>query len=123
MAGEGRPFTPLLHYCVNGLDLLVEHIVLVELNVAKAIDDIHLAQCLNYLEPQACISACCSTSASLAGRQDCQLTSTRRGPSVCIGGSVILRCFSAGVATKGNLTTDIHRWSRWAPVRNLWSVI
>ena len=32
------------------VDQLVEHIVLVELKVAKAIDEIHLAQCLNYLE-------------------------------------------------------------------------
>jgi GxxExxY protein len=31
-------------------DLLVEHIVLVELKVAKAIDEIHHAQCLNYLK-------------------------------------------------------------------------
>jgi GxxExxY protein len=32
------------------VDLLVEDIVLVELKVAKAIDEIHLAQCLNYLK-------------------------------------------------------------------------
>ena len=32
------------------VDLFVEHIVLVELKVAKAIDDIHRAQCLNYLK-------------------------------------------------------------------------
>ena len=32
------------------VDLLVEHIVLVELKVARAIDEIHLAQCLNYLK-------------------------------------------------------------------------
>jgi GxxExxY protein len=32
------------------VDLLVEHVVLVELKVAKAIDEIHLAQCLNYLK-------------------------------------------------------------------------
>jgi GxxExxY protein len=32
------------------VDLLVEHSVLVELKVAKAIDDIHRAQCLNYLK-------------------------------------------------------------------------
>ena len=32
------------------VDLLVEHIVLVELKVAKTIDDIHRAQCLNYLK-------------------------------------------------------------------------
>ena len=31
-------------------DLLVERIVLVELKVAKAIDEIHRAQCLNYLK-------------------------------------------------------------------------
>ena len=31
-------------------DLLVENIVLVELKVAKAIDEIHRAQCLNYLK-------------------------------------------------------------------------
>jgi GxxExxY protein len=31
-------------------DLLVEHSVLVELKAAKAIDDIHYAQCLNYLK-------------------------------------------------------------------------
>ena len=32
------------------VDLLVENIVLVELKVAKAIDAIHIAQCLNYLK-------------------------------------------------------------------------
>jgi GxxExxY protein len=32
------------------VDLLVERTVLVELKVAKAIDDIHRAQCLNYLK-------------------------------------------------------------------------
>lgn len=32
------------------VDLLVEQSVLVELKVAKAIDDIHRAQCLNYLK-------------------------------------------------------------------------
>jgi GxxExxY protein len=32
------------------VDLLVEHSVLVELKVARAIDDIHRAQCLNYLK-------------------------------------------------------------------------
>ena len=32
------------------VDLLVEHSVLVELKIAKAIDEIHLAQCLNYLK-------------------------------------------------------------------------
>jgi GxxExxY protein len=32
------------------VDLLVEDIVLVELKVAKAIDEIHRAQCLNYLK-------------------------------------------------------------------------
>ncbi len=32
------------------VDLLIEHIVLVELKVAKAIDAIYLAQCLNYLQ-------------------------------------------------------------------------
>ena len=32
------------------VDLLVEHIVLGELKVAKAIDEIHRAQCLNYLK-------------------------------------------------------------------------
>jgi GxxExxY protein len=32
------------------VDLLVEHIVLAELKVAKAIDEIHLVQCLNYLK-------------------------------------------------------------------------
>jgi GxxExxY protein len=32
------------------VDLLVEHTILVELKVAKAIDEIHLAQCLNYLK-------------------------------------------------------------------------
>lgn len=31
-------------------DLLVERIILVELKAAKAIDDIHRAQCLNYLK-------------------------------------------------------------------------
>ena len=31
-------------------DLLVEHTVLVELKVAKGIDEIQLAQCLNYLK-------------------------------------------------------------------------
>ena len=32
------------------VDLLVEHIVLVELKAAKAINEIHHAQCLNYLK-------------------------------------------------------------------------
>ena len=32
------------------VDLLVEHIVLVELKVAKAINEIHRAQCLSYLK-------------------------------------------------------------------------
>ena len=32
------------------VDLLVEHTVLVELKVAKAIDEILIAQCLNYLK-------------------------------------------------------------------------
>jgi GxxExxY protein len=32
------------------VDLLVEGVVLVELKAAKAIDDIHRAQCLNYLK-------------------------------------------------------------------------
>ena len=32
------------------VDLLVEQIILVELKVAKAIDEIHRAQCLNYLQ-------------------------------------------------------------------------
>jgi GxxExxY protein len=32
------------------VDLLVERVVLVELKVAKAIDEIHRAQCLNYLK-------------------------------------------------------------------------
>ena len=32
------------------VDLLVEHIVLVQLKMAKAIDEIYLAQCLNYLK-------------------------------------------------------------------------
>jgi hypothetical protein len=32
------------------VDLLVEHIVLVELKVARTIDEIYRAQCLNYLK-------------------------------------------------------------------------
>jgi GxxExxY protein len=32
------------------VDLLVEHVVLVELKAAKALDEIHRAQCLNYLK-------------------------------------------------------------------------
>ena len=31
-------------------DLLVEHEVLVELKAVKALDDVHVAQCLNYLK-------------------------------------------------------------------------
>jgi GxxExxY protein len=31
-------------------DILVEDLILVELKAAKALDDIHLAQCLNYLK-------------------------------------------------------------------------
>lgn len=31
-------------------DMLVEHRLLVELKAVKALDDIHLAQCLNYLK-------------------------------------------------------------------------
>lgn len=34
-------------YCA---DLLVEQSVLVELKTCKALDDIHMAQCLNYLK-------------------------------------------------------------------------
>ena len=34
----------------GNIDLLVEHMVLVELKVTKAIDEIHRAQCLNYLK-------------------------------------------------------------------------
>ena len=34
----------------NTVDLLVENFDPVELKVAKAIDDIHRAQCLNYLK-------------------------------------------------------------------------
>ena len=32
------------------VDLLVDHVILVELKVAKGIDHIHQAQCLNYLK-------------------------------------------------------------------------
>ena len=32
------------------VDLLVENIVIVELKAAKALDDVHYAQCLNYLK-------------------------------------------------------------------------
>ena len=32
------------------IDLLVDHVILVELKVAKGIDQIHHAQCLNYLK-------------------------------------------------------------------------
>ena len=32
------------------VDLLVDHVILVELKVAKGIDQIHHAQCLNYLK-------------------------------------------------------------------------
>lgn len=38
-------------------DLLVEEVVIVELKVVKAFDDIHLAQCLNYLRASS-ISLC-----------------------------------------------------------------
>ena len=31
-------------------DLLVEHVVLVELKAVKALDNVHLAQCMNYLK-------------------------------------------------------------------------
>ena len=34
-------------------DLLVEESIIVELKVAKAFDDVHLAQCLNYLKATA----------------------------------------------------------------------
>ena len=34
-------------------DLLVEGLVIVELKVVKAFDDVHLAQCLNYLKASA----------------------------------------------------------------------
>ena len=46
------------------VDVLVERVVLVELKAAKAIDEIHRAQCLNYLKATACISVCYSTLAS-----------------------------------------------------------
>ena len=52
------------------VDLLVEQIVLVELKVAKAIDAIHRARCLNYLKATGLHSVCCSTSASLALRSN-----------------------------------------------------
>jgi PD-(D/E)XK nuclease superfamily len=63
------------------VDPLVEHIVLVELKVAKGIDEIHLAQCLNYLKPQACISACCSTSARLGLRSNASSWACKAPPS------------------------------------------
>ena len=40
----------LTHELCKPADLLVERIVLVELKLAKAIDEIHRAQCLNYLK-------------------------------------------------------------------------
>ncbi len=39
------------------VDLLVEHIILVELKVAWAIDEIHHAQCLHYLKAK-CLHLC-----------------------------------------------------------------
>jgi GxxExxY protein len=45
-----------INVCYDGVtvgqfmaDLVVEGVVLVELKAVKALDDIHLAQCLNYL--------------------------------------------------------------------------
>jgi GxxExxY protein len=46
----------------NGI--VVGEYAVVELNIAKAIDNIYRAQCLNYLKATGCISACYSTSAS-----------------------------------------------------------
>jgi GxxExxY protein len=52
----------------NGI--VVGEYAVVELNIAKAIDNIYRAQCLNYLKATGCISAWCSTSASLALRSN-----------------------------------------------------
>jgi GxxExxY protein len=49
-------------------DLLVEAAVVVELKAVRALDDIHQAQCMNYLRATACIFACTGTSASRAWR-------------------------------------------------------
>jgi GxxExxY protein len=35
---------------MNAADLLVEECVLVELKAIKAFDEVHMAQCLNYLK-------------------------------------------------------------------------
>ena len=52
-------------------DLLVEDAVVVELKAAKALDDVHLAQCLNYTSRQPVFpSACCSTSAAPNSRSN-----------------------------------------------------
>src|SRR5580693_2991881 len=49
-------------------DLLVEAAVVVELKAVRALDDVHQAQCMNYLRATACIFACTGTSASRAWR-------------------------------------------------------
>ena len=48
-----RPFMFTMNRIVVGeyfADLLVENRVLVELKAAKAFDEVHMAQCLNYLK-------------------------------------------------------------------------
>ena len=50
------------------VDLLVEDRVIVELKAVRALDSVHQAQCLNYLVPRACRSACCLILASRACR-------------------------------------------------------
>ncbi len=48
----------VIYYGVNVgqyfADILVENMIMVELKTVKKIDDIHMAQCLNYLNATAC---------------------------------------------------------------------
>jgi hypothetical protein len=53
-----------------------------------------------------------SEQAGRRGSAGCQRASTRRGPSVCIGGGITLRGAGVDETAQGNGTTDAHRWSR-----------
>jgi GxxExxY protein len=68
------------------VDLLVEHIVLVELKVAKAIDEIHLAQCLNYLKATGlhlCLLLNSGKPRLEIKRKRCEADTLRRSARVC----------------------------------------
>jgi GxxExxY protein len=73
------------------VDLLVEEIIIIELKAIKALDNAHMAQCLNYLKAADLRYACCSISASLALRFSALPTHFEAAPvyrraSACICG-------------------------------------